>query len=189
MMNTKVDPCQDFYRYVYCSCLLLYITCPQLNHFSRNCDSDWKWCVYKITNKKNCKHLCRSSNFVAYRVPTLHMKGWWESNINVWFPFMYSQKWNCYFQYRIIMFCPPVPIYSTHISVCLFCSREICGLILGIYKSLTNTWMLNVELGLRKGIHKRDFPCSTRIKSLKHTVFYTVLYGLWQIYLGIHLRT
>jgi hypothetical protein len=23
------------------------------------------------------------------------MKGRWESNINVWFPFMYSQKWNC----------------------------------------------------------------------------------------------
>ncbi len=25
----------------------------------------------------------------------LQMKGWWESNINVRFPFMYSQKWNC----------------------------------------------------------------------------------------------
>jgi hypothetical protein len=23
------------------------------------------------------------------------MMGWWESNINVWFPFIYSQKWNC----------------------------------------------------------------------------------------------
>ena len=23
------------------------------------------------------------------------MKGWWESNISVWFRFMYSQKWNC----------------------------------------------------------------------------------------------
>ncbi len=23
------------------------------------------------------------------------MKGRWESNINVWFPFMYFQKWNC----------------------------------------------------------------------------------------------
>ncbi len=23
------------------------------------------------------------------------MNGRWESNINVWFPFMYSQKWNC----------------------------------------------------------------------------------------------
>ncbi len=37
------------------------------------------------------------------------MKGRWESNINVWFWFMYSQKLNCgtsrYFENRIIMFC------------------------------------------------------------------------------------
>ncbi len=26
--------------------------------------------------------------------PALQMKGRWESNINIWFPFMYSQKWN-----------------------------------------------------------------------------------------------
>jgi hypothetical protein len=26
---------------------------------------------------------------------TLQMKDRWESNINVWFRFMYSQKWNC----------------------------------------------------------------------------------------------
>ncbi len=37
------------------------------------------------------------------------MKGQWESNINVWFPFMYSLKWNGYFQNRIVMFCLPVP--------------------------------------------------------------------------------
>ncbi len=78
----------------------------------------------------------------------LQMKSQWESNINVWFPFMYSQKWNCYFQNRIIMFCLSVPslIYMWEIyifpgSVCLFCCREICGPILGIYKSLTDTWM------------------------------------------------
>ncbi len=29
-------------------------------------------------------------------VYTLQMKGRWGSNINFWFPFMYSQKWNCY---------------------------------------------------------------------------------------------
>ncbi len=28
-------------------------------------------------------------------LPTLKMKGWWESNINVWFPLMYFHKWNC----------------------------------------------------------------------------------------------
>ncbi len=43
-------------------------------------------------------------------------------------PFMYSQKWNCYFQNRIIMFRLPVPtviylweIYIFPGSFCLFC--------------------------------------------------------------------
>ncbi len=37
------------------------------------------------------------------KLPALQMKDRrWESNINVWFPFMYSKKWNCYFQNRII---------------------------------------------------------------------------------------
>jgi hypothetical protein len=100
----------------------------------------------------------------------LQMKGRWKSYINVWFPFMYFQKWNCYFQNRIIMFYLPVPtliylweIYILPGSICLFCSREECGPILGIYKSLTDTWMW--KLGLRprnsqKGIHKWDFHCS-----------------------------
>ncbi len=47
-----------------------------------------------------------------------------------------------------------------------FLLREICGPILGIYKSLTNTWMY--ELGLRhtiprKGVHKWDFHCCALI--------------------------
>ncbi len=82
---------------------------------------------------------------------TLQMKGQWESNINVWFPFMYFQKWICYFQNRIIMFCIPVPtiIYLSDIyifpgSVCLFCCREICGPILGIYIAYRR---MNVEIG------------------------------------------
>ncbi len=72
-------------------------------------------------------------------LPTLQMKGRWESNINVWFLFMNSHKWNCYFQNRILMFCLPVPtliclweIYIFPGLVCLFCCREICGPILGI---------------------------------------------------------
>ncbi len=82
-------------------------------------------------------------------------KGRWESNINVLFPFMYSQKFNCCFQNRIIMFGLPVPtliycicekfIYFHDQSA--FCCREICGPILGKYKSLTDTWMW--KLGLR----------------------------------------
>ncbi len=83
-------------------------------------------------------------------VHTLQMKGRWESNINVWFPIMYSQKWN----YAASLFSKqnPILIYLWEIyifpeSVCLFCCSQICGLILGIYKSLTNTWLL--KLGLR----------------------------------------
>ncbi len=58
------------------------------------------------------------------------------------------------FQNRIIIFCLPVPtliylweIYIFPGLVCLFCCREKCGSILGIYKSLTDTQMW--KLGLR----------------------------------------
>ncbi len=34
-------------------------------------------------------------NIKNFGVPTLQIKGRWESNINVLFRFMYSQKWNC----------------------------------------------------------------------------------------------
>ncbi len=90
--------------------------------------------------------------------PALQMKGQRESNINVWFPLTYSQKLNCYFQNRIIMFCLPVPtliylweIYIFSGSVCLFCCREICGPILGIYKWLTDTHM-NVGIGTKAAL-------------------------------------
>jgi hypothetical protein len=90
---------------------------------------------------------------------TLQMKGRWESNINVRFPFTCCQKWNCYFQNRIIMFCLRVPsliylweIYIFTGSVCLFCCRELCGPIWGIYKSLIDTWIW--KLGLR--------PCNSQ---------------------------
>ncbi len=88
------------------------------------------------------------------QVHTLQIVGWRESNTNIWFPFMSSQKRNSYFQNRIIMFCLPVPtlIYPWEIcifpgSVCLFCCRKICEPILGIYKSLTDSWIW--KLGLR----------------------------------------
>ncbi len=101
------------------------------------------------------------------------MKGWWESSINVWFPFMYSQKLNCYFQNKIIMFYLPVPthiylweIYIFPGSVCLFCFMNMCGPILGIYWSLTDTvecgnWVWGHAIS-RKGIHKWDF-CAVRM--------------------------
>jgi hypothetical protein len=100
---------------------------------------------------------CRGENDVWYILAlfssqyTLQMKSRWESNINVWFPFMYSQNWNCYFQNRIIMFCLPVPtllyvfvrdLYISSIDLpILLQGITVCGLILGRYKSLSDTWM------------------------------------------------
>ena len=83
---------------------------------------------------------------------TLQKKGRWESNIDVWFPFKCSQKWICYFQNRIIMFCLPdltlIYLWEIYIfpgSVCIFCCREICGPILGKYTNRSQH--LNVEIG------------------------------------------
>jgi hypothetical protein len=84
-------------------------------------------------------------------VLALQMKARWESNTNVPFWFIYFHKWNCrprYFQNRFIMFCLPIStfmylsaIYIFPGSVCLFCCSQIGRLILGIYTSLTDTWM------------------------------------------------
>ncbi len=68
------------------------------------------------------------------------MKGRWEFIINVWFPSMYSQKWNCYFQNIIIMFCLPVPTLIYLWEIHIFPDWS------GIYKSLTDTWMWKLEL-------------------------------------------
>ncbi len=97
-------------------------------------------------------------------------------HINVWFLFMYSPKWNCSASlfpkqnYNVLS-----PNSYTHIIqgfVCLFCCSQICGPILGIYKSLTDIHM-NVEIGSEAaqfpekeyingflGIHKWEFRCS-----------------------------
>ncbi len=112
--------------------------------------------------------------------PKLQMKGQWKSNTTVWFPFMYSHKLNCYFQNIIIKFCLPVPtlkylwdIYIFPESVCLFWCREICGPILGIFKSLTDTWMRKLGLrprnsqkrNIQKGFSLQCMPESTSSSS------------------------
>ncbi len=111
-----------------------------------------------------------STRPAAGQCAALQMKGWWESKINVWFPLMYSKKGICCFQNRVIMFCLSstliyISIYLWEIYivpglVCLFCCSKIFGLILRIYKSLTDTWMWILGLIPRKGLHKCDFPCS-----------------------------
>ncbi len=103
------------------------------------------------------------------------MKDRWEYNINVWFPFMYSQKWSCYFQNRIIMFCLPVPtlLYLWEIYI-YFQDRSAYP---GVGKYVVRSWEYIIahikqihEFGNwdwgraipRKGIHKWDFQCSLR---------------------------
>ena len=102
---------------------------------------------------------------------TLQMKGRGKSYMNVWFPFMYSQKWNCSFQNRIIMFCLPVPrpiylweIYISPGSVCLLCytGKYVDQSWEYINRSQTHECG-NCDWGHaipRKGIFKWDFPCS-----------------------------
>ncbi len=112
----------------------------------------WVWILCIFLTLWTTHKFSQKLNYLGCSVATLQMKGRWEYNINVSFPFMYSQKGNCYFQNRIILFCLPVPtlIYLWEISifpgsVCLFCCREICGPILGIYS--INRWHMNVPIG------------------------------------------
>ncbi len=93
------------------------------------------------------------------------MKGRWESIMNVWFPFMYSRKWNCYFQNRIIMFCLTVPTLIYLWEVYIFpgwSAYSATGKYADWYKSLSDTWMW--KLGLRPCNSQErntwDFPCS-----------------------------
>ncbi len=59
----------------------------------------------------------------------------------------YSQKGNCKATIPISTFPCLWTIYIFQRSIYLFWCRKICGPILGIYQSLTDTWMWN--LGLR----------------------------------------
>ncbi len=68
----------------------------------------------------------------------------------------YSQKRSC---------AAPVPISTVMClwtfcifprSICLLCCRKICGPILGIYKSVTDTWMWKLGLRSRNSGQKRN---------------------------------
>ncbi len=101
--------------------------------------------------------------------PTLQMKGRWESNINIWFPFMYSQKWNCYFQNRITVKCSVSQFLHSYTCerFIYFQDRSAAGKYLDrsweyINRSQTHEcgswdWVRAIP---RKWIHKWDFPRS-----------------------------
>ncbi len=59
--------------------------------------------------------------------------------------FTYSPKWNCVASFPIptIMYLSAIYIFPG--SVCLFVSSKIGRSILGIHKSLTDTWMWKME--------------------------------------------
>jgi hypothetical protein len=122
-------------------------------------------------------------NYTVTR-PALQMKGRWQSNINVWFPYMYYHKWNCYFQNRIKN--APSPRSYTHISVRdLYISRidlQILHILLqgNMWTDPGNMYInrsqihecKNWEGGRaipRKGIHSDsgDFLCSAAVQGLE----------------------
>jgi hypothetical protein len=144
----------------YCQTISNFRTC------SANVNSPYKWKCW--TNSGGplvnyCSVLSPQFQFSLSAVTlgiylALQMKGRWESNINGWIPFIYSQKWNCaasLFTKQKYNVCLPIPtliylleiyVYISRIGLSIWCS-QICGSILGIYKQLTDTWMW--KLGLR----------------------------------------
>ncbi len=98
------------------------------------------------------------------------MMGQWESNISVWFPCMSSQKWNCYFQNRII--CSVSQFILSYIckrfiyfqveSAFSAAGKYVDRSLEYINRSQTHkcgNWDWGRAIP-RKGIHKRDFPWS-----------------------------
>ncbi len=106
---------------------------------------------------------------------TLQMKGCRESNINVWFPFMNSQKWNCaasLFPPSYRMFSLPTPTFICYIyerniffqdrSAYFAAAKYVDRSWEFINRSQTHesgNWDWGVAI-IRKGIHKWDFHCS-----------------------------
>ncbi len=61
----------------------------------------------------------------------------------------FSQKRNCGASVPILTFMCLWAIYLFPPSVCPTCCRKICGWILGIYKSFTDTWMWKLGFSLQ----------------------------------------
>ncbi len=98
------------------------------------------------------------NNWINWFGNTQQIKGLWESNINVWFRFMNSQKWNCMaslfpgqnynvlspnFQFTLMYLWA---IYIFLGLICLFCCSQIGRPILGIYSIIAHRYM-NAGIG------------------------------------------
>ncbi len=149
---------------------------PRLHRAGRRSFRQWRY----SSQLKNVQQRVseRSLGYVVCVLPifkvwqgTLQMKDRWESNINVWFPFMYSLKWNCYVQNRIIMFCLQF-LYSYITERFIYFQDRSAYSAVGKYvdwpwkyinRSKTRECG-NWEWGRaipRNGIHEKDFRCCT----------------------------
>ncbi len=132
----------------------------------------------------------------------MQMKRQWESNISVWFPFIYFQKWNCYFENKIIMFSFPVPPLIYLSERFIYFQDQSANSAAGKY--VDRSWEFinrsqthecgNWDWGranLRKEIHKWDFRCSVignwapkcQLHSKAHTAV-TAPFVLYRIRIG-----
>ncbi len=102
---------------------------------------------------------------------------------------MYSQKWNCYFQNRIVMFCLPdstlIYLWETFIfpgSVCLSAAGKYVDRSWDYINHSQTHECGNWDWGRaipRKGIHKGDFLCSAYPRYVK--IIYALLLWLWAV--------
>jgi hypothetical protein len=70
---------------------------PSKTHECGNWDGGHQFLFWKYLFRISVLCLCSGGQKVKCEITmesALQMKGRWESNINVWFPFMYSQKYN-----------------------------------------------------------------------------------------------
>ncbi len=140
-------------------------------HLSWNSGTSNRQKVWRNFSSKKIRWF--SLPYIIETETALQMKDRWESNINIWFLFMYSQKWNCYFQNRIILFCFPVPtlferfIYFQDRSAYFAAGKYVDRSWEYVNHSQTHecgnwNWGRTIP---GKGIHKCDFPCSATSKS------------------------
>ncbi len=123
--------------------------------------------------------VCRIHKFLASRIRIpirIANEGPVRILYYVWFPFMYSQKWNCTFQNSIITFCLPVPtlIYVSVRDLRIYFQDRFAYFAAGKYSMWTDPGNICMnhpqtrECGnwdwIHKGRHKWDFPWSALVR-------------------------
>ncbi len=113
------------------------------------------------------------------------MKGQWESNINAWFPFMYSHKWNCAASlfpkqnYNVLS-----PNSYTHISVRdLYISRIGLSILLQpkMWTDPGNTYISHRHMNVVIGTEATQFPEMEYINGIFIAVWFS-FHRAWQCF-------